>query len=318
MMIGRYTQNKRQRFAGLLLMFLLLWTAKASAGPIAVLLSDEEEAYSMPINTFIKEIGNPVELYNLQGDIKNAPEIMDEIISKKPDLIFALGAKAAYTSKVWTTDRQEIPVIFAMVLNWQRYNLLDGQDNIAGIAYDVAPGTQFVNMTMFSPNAKRIGVIYSEEHSEQMVLKAQKAAQLLGIELVSKSINHPKEFRRAFREISNKIDSYWILTDPVVYTLDNLSWLRNKCIKNKLICIGQSKNVAKLGTLLAVDPDIPNIGSQAASMARNILLKNQDPNDIGVMPPLGTRLYVNLKTARKIGITVSQPAMDMVNEIVDK
>ena len=317
-MIGRYTPNKRHRIAGVLLVLLLLWAVKASAGPIAVLLSDEEEAYSMPINTFVKEIGNPVILYNLNGDIQKAPAIMAEIFSKKPDLIFALGAKAAYISKVWTSDRQEIPVIFAMVLNWQRYKLLDGQNNIAGIAYDVAPGTQFVNMTLFSPNAKRIGVIYSEEHSKQMVLKAQKAAQLLGLELISKPINHPKEFRKAFREISNKIDSFWILTDPIVYTLDNLSWLRNKCIKNRLICIGQSKNVAKLGTLLAVDPDIPNIGSQAASMARNILLKNQNPHEIGVMPPLGTKLYVNLKTARKIGITISQPAMDIVNEIVDK
>lgn len=318
MKTGKQLPIKRLVICLVLAFGSLVFSENVYAGPVAILLSDEEKAYRAPIAAFTEEIGKPVEIFNLHGDIGKAPALMAEIFSRKPVLIFALGAKAAYIAKTWTTDRQEIPVLFAMVLNWQRYNLLEGQNNIAGINYEVAPGTQFVNMTMFSPNANRIGVIYSKEHSELIVAKAKEAAQLLDLELITKNINHPKEFRRAYKELSNKIDSYWILSDPVVYTVDNLSWLGEKCLKDSIVCIGQSKNVAKLGTLLAIDPDIPNIGLQAASIGKDILLRSHSPGDIGVRPPLGTKLFLNLKTARKIGITISQPAMGMVNEIIDK
>ncbi len=287
-------------------------------GPVAVLLSNEEEAYTMPVSTFINEVSFKVNVFNLHGDITRAKAVMAEILSQKPSLIFALGAKAAYIAKVWTRDRPDIPVVFAMVLNWQRYKLFEGQDNIAGIAYDVAPGTQFINMTLFSPNVQRIGVIYSKEHSSQTIEKAMESAEKLGLKLVARPISRPRNFKRAYKKISKQIEVFWIIADPVVYTLDNMSWLEEKCVKDSIICIGQSKNIAKLGVLLAMSPDTPNIGSQAASMAKSILLLNKNPKEIGVMPPLGTRLFLNVKTASKIGLVIEQYAMDMASEIIDK
>lgn len=286
--------------------------------PVVVFLSDEEAAYKVPMTTFVEEIGVPVKVFNLKGEIDRVPELMPELLAGKPPLIFALGAKASYTAKLWTKNRPHIPVIFAMVLNWQRYRLLSNQDNITGIAAEPAPGTQFVNMIMCSPSVKRIGVIYSRKHSFQTILKARQEAEKLGLELVDLPITDPKDFRRAYKKMADWIDGFWMLADPVAFTLDNISWLEKRCIKDRIVCIGQSENIARMGVLLAVNPDIRSIGAQAASMAKNILLRNQSPKKIGVMPPLGTHLILNMKTADRIGLEISRSVMDMTSEIIEK
>jgi ABC-type uncharacterized transport system substrate-binding protein len=305
-------------FLGMWLLLAHLSGAEPALGPIAVLLSDTEEAYTRPMTSFIDDIQMPVQIFNLKGDLDHAPREMARIFASRPALIFALGAKAAYTAKVWTTDHPQIPVIFASVLNWRRYKLLEGQDNIAGIASEVAPGTQFVNLTMASPHARRIGAIYSATHSLETIRQAKKAAAMLGLRLVAIPINQPMEFRQAYKQMAAQIDGFWMLTDPVVYTLANVDWLEMRCTRDRLLCIGQSRNIAETGVLLAVNPDMANVGLQAASMARNILLNHQTPKQIGVMPPLGTRLVLNAKTAEKIDLKLNRIVMDLASDIIDR
>jgi len=309
----------------LILLFALFWSvgpatisAELSRHPVVILVSDEEEAYSEPIESFTAEINQPVEIFNLRGNLEQAPAMMEKIISRKPQLIFALGAKAAVISKVWTADYPEIPVVFAMVLNWERYALFTRQGNVAGIAYDIAAGTHLANLTMISPEINRIGLIYSKEHSGPFVESARRSAEILNLKLIEKQIADPKEFQRAFKGMEDKIDSFWILSDPVVYTLENISWLEDRCIKNRLVCLGPSENVAKLGVVLSVDPDQKNIGGQAASIVKSILQNNQQPGKIGIMPPIGTRLFINLKTANKIGLHISRNALDQATKVIDK
>ena len=307
-----------------LLLLLGLWIipvhsswAETALGPIAVLLSDTEEAYLRPVASFSEEIGMPVQIFNLKGQIDNAPRQMARIFSIRPALILALGAKAAYTAKVWTTDHPEIPVIFALVLNWRRYEL-DDQDNIAGIATEVAPGTHFLNLTLTSPDVKRIGVIYSRVHSSETLRQARQEAAKLGLTLVEIPISRPMEFRQAYKQMSEAIDGFWMLADPVVYTLANVNWLEERCTRDRLVCIGQSRNIAEIGILLAVNPDLANVGLQAASMAKNILINRQIPKYIGVMPPLGTRLVLNAKTAEKINLKLNRIVMDLASDIIDR
>jgi putative ABC transport system substrate-binding protein len=290
----------------------------AEPGSIAILLSDSEEAYTVPAASFQAAATLPVHIFNLHGDVKNASPLKEELLASHPALIFALGAKAAYLAKAWTKSQPEIPVVFAMVLNWQRYDLLAGQDNITGIAAEMAAGTQFVNLTTFVPQVKKIGVIYSEEHSAEIIAEAKHSAALLGVELVPRAIARPDDFQRVFKELSGAVDCFWILNDPVTYSLANMDWVVTRCIKDRIVCLGQSKNIAEQGIAFSVNPDVDNIGTQAASMARNILLGNQTPKDIGVMAPLGTNIYVNLKTTERLGRTIDPVALELATLVFGK
>ena len=283
--------------------------------PVALLLSDRESVYNGPMKAFRAEIGHSVHVFNLQGDIKKDPALKDKLFSVHPRLIFALGAKAAFTAKLWTRDHQNIPVIFALVLNWQRYNLMD-QKNMVGIAGETAPGTKFANITIFSPGVKRIGVIYSP-YSREVLQQAKEAARIFNIELYDKKITRSKDFQRSFKEMRQNIDTFLVLNDPVIYTLENMDWLKIRCIKDKLPCIGQSKNIVEHGLVLSINPDMADIGLQAASIAKNIINRHQRPDYIGVMPPLGTQIIINRTTAKRIGLTLHQASLDMATQVFD-
>ncbi|MCI5223395.1 MAG: hypothetical protein D3924_12150, partial [Candidatus Electrothrix sp. AR4] len=163
---------------------------------------------------------------------------------------------------------------------------------------------------------KRVGVIYSA-YSREVLKEAEKAAEILEIELYSKEITRSKDFKRSFKEISGKVDAFLVLNDPVVYTLDNMDWLKMRCLKEKLPCIGQSRNIAELGLVLSITPDMADIGLQAASMAKNIINRQQRPNFIGVMAPLGTQVVINRKTAERIGLTLDQSSIDMATGVIE-
>ncbi|MCU7797361.1 MAG: hypothetical protein KZQ75_09545 [Candidatus Thiodiazotropha sp. (ex Myrtea spinifera)] len=290
------------------------WSAD---GPVVVLLSDTEVAYEQPLVQFKARLKQDVLVYNLQGDIKRAPDLMRQIMKNEPALILALGAKAAYFAKAATASRQEVPVVFAMVLNWQRYKLMQGHTNIAGIDSDVSSGTQLLSLNLLFPGIKRLGVLYSKTHSMSTVDEAIQAADLVGMDIVTRPIDRAKELKQAYRRLAGKVDAIWLPTDPVLYTMENIHWLKRQCLKDRLICIGQSDNIVRLGMLLAVNPDIPSIGSQAAVIAEDILYHGTSPGDIGVQDPLGTRLTLNAGTAKKIGLTLAEGVLQMADEVIE-
>jgi ABC-type uncharacterized transport system substrate-binding protein len=284
---------------------------------IAIVTSDDSPVYTQTIQTFKAGIDSEIRLFSLHDDIHQAPELRNTILAKPPTLIFALGAKAAYAAKLWTTNRQEIPVLFAMVLNWQKYKLLEGQRNMAGISTEINPGNQFLNLSLLVSGIKKIGVIYSPGFSGELVATARQSTQMLGIRLVEQPIDSPQHFEQAYKKLAAEVDAIWVLHDPITYTLKNMDWLKERCIKDKLICIGQSENLVEAGILLSVRADEANIGAQAASMAINILVRNQQPAAIGVMEPLGTNIIVNRRTADHIGLKLSKQALGMVTDIID-
>ena len=284
---------------------------------IAILTSDDSPVYTQTIETFKAGTNRDVRLFSLHDDIHQTPALRETILAKPPTLIFALGAKAAYAAKLWTSNRQEIPVLFAMVLNWQKYKLLEGQHNMAGISTEINPGNQFLNLSMLAPGVKRIGVIYSPAFSSELVAVARQSTQMLGLTLIEQPIDASQHFEHAYKKLADQVDAIWVLQDPVTYTLKNMDWLKERCLKDKLICIGQSENLAEVGMLLSVRADEANIGAQAASMAINILERNQPPDSIGVMEPLGTSIIVNRRTANHIGLELSQHVLGMVTDIID-
>jgi ABC-type uncharacterized transport system substrate-binding protein len=305
-----------------IIIFLLLWllpgiTQARDIDKVTAIISSDEQIFIKPLATFQAGIDCPVQTFTLTGNIDHDSTLMDRLLASRPTLIFALGAKAAYLAKVWTKEHQEIPVLFAMVLNWEQYHLLEGQSNMAGISNEVEPGNQFLSLSMFAPGTKRIGVIYNPRHSSTLVSKARKAATMLGLELIERRIDNSRDFRRTYRQLADQVDGMWILNDPVTYTLDNMSWLSKQCIKDQLICIGQGIHLAEVGIMLSVRTDIGGIGSQAASMARNILDRNQKPASVGVMAPLGTHITLNRQTAASIGISISAQAIVMANEVIE-
>lgn len=83
-----------------------------------------------------------------------------------------------------------------------------------------------------------------------------------------------------------------------------------------MVCISHSDNIAKLGLLLAINPDTSSIGSQAAQIAEQVLQFGKSPESIGVQTPIGTNLTLNARTAKKIGVEIPDHAVQIANKVI--
>ncbi|MEW6221101.1 MAG: ABC transporter substrate binding protein, partial [Thermodesulfobacteriota bacterium] len=129
-------------------------------------------------------------------------------------------------------------------------------------------------------------------------------------------IDRPEDFPHAFRRLGEKMDIFLMAADPLAYSMENVAWLEARCLQDRLLCLAPSRNAAKLGILLAVDVDSEGIGDQAAALVSRILDHGENPAAIGVVPPLGTRLILNMRTAQRIGLPVQSQLLSVVSEVI--
>jgi len=277
---------------------------------IAVLKSDDLAAYSAPIESFTQAINARVVTYDLGGDLEKGKQIAQQLAQVPPDLILALGAKAAYSARKYIT---QVPVVYAMVLNPEKYQLT--QPNMTGITIEIPPETVFTQYRMFAPEISRVGVIYGTA-TEELVKRAEKAASSLGILLVRAQVADPREVGEAFDRIRDMIDSLWMVPDTTVLTEETFRLLLQKTKSRKIPYLAYSDNFVKAGAFVSVSPDYRTIGSQAASIARQILDDKTSPAAIPPAPPIGTHLTVNLQTAKALDLHLDPLVMAFADEII--
>jgi hypothetical protein len=75
-------------------------------------------------------------------------------------------------------------------------------------------------------------------------------------------------------------------------------------------------HVAEAGGLMAYDVDYPDLERRAATYVDRIL-KGAKPSDLPVQQPTKFALVINLKTARALGLTISEPFLLRAEQIIE-
>ena len=212
----------------------------------------------------------------------------------------------------------DIPVVFAMVINWRRLRLRDNP-MVTGISLKVPAEDQLTQLKLVASKVKRLGVIYNPAYSGDLVARAKEAAANVGVEIIAVAVKEPSELEDAWKKIKAKIDAFWMLRDPKVYTAKNrdvFQKLLQEATELKFPFLGASQPFVKKGCLMAIDADYEALGFQAAALARNILENGVSPKSLDVEDPVGTRLTINLKAAEKIGLKLDPQILQVADEIV--
>lgn len=293
----------------LLSVLSLIWITSISnpahAADIAILKSAELPYYEqavlgfkggLPTTTKVKE-------YSLGGHLARGREIGKSLRASPPDLIFAVGLKAAMAVKLEVFDT---PVVFCLVLNPEAHGL--PTPNMTGIAVRSPPDAQLTALRSVMPNRHRIGVLYDESQSGDFIREAHRAAKQQGLELLAISIRGQEDIPHAVRRLLPNIDALWLIQDQSLITESAIPFFLESTLEAKVPLFTFSSTLVQQGALGALVMDAWSVGQQAARLAL-LRLKDSSAPVHAIQVPEHPQLALNLNSAQYFGLT---PTPDVI------
>lgn len=318
--------RRRELIAGLLLAPLAT-QALASVKQISILHSGFPNR--TPIHFLIEalralgyENGNTavIELLGGEGDAKRLNTLVAGLTVKKPDLIIAITSPAALALKqagVMT------PVVFAFVTDPVRLGLVASLarpgGNFTGITYSEATlgGKRLELLLEALPGTRRVAVIWSRSFSENAAIvdAIRQAAQAREVEVLSKELEGPQDLAPAFDYVKD------LGAQGLIFITDNLMFGRRKeiaalTLSHHLPSIHSFPPEVADGGLMSYGPDQGENYRRAAALADRVL-KAERPADLPVEEPTQFSLYINLKTAKALGLMIPPTLLARADEVIE-
>ena len=138
------------------------------------------------------------------------------------------------------------------------------------------------------------------DETQFIVDEARKAANRMGLGLVTHPISSEAELPEGLTALRPRIDALWLVSDRTVLTTQSLQYVFLYAFQTNLPLMGLSEHFVKMGALLAVGPDYTDVGKQSGEFAAQIL-KGRDPEELPIASPRKVQLSLNLRTAEIIG-----------------
>jgi putative ABC transport system substrate-binding protein len=200
-----------------------------------------------------------------------------------------------------------------MVSHPHKYSLKG--DNIVGISLDIPIETQFTTYKSLIPSLKTIGVIYDPEKTGDLITESKGVAERLGLKLLASAVNSQKGVPAALRSMLGRIDALWMVPDETVVTPEAFEFLLLAAFENNLPFLAASDIFVEVGAFASLSPDYVDVGRQACQLVRDIESGRLTLTKVKVVPPAKVNLAINLKTASKIGVTLSSEVVQSASKV---
>jgi len=259
-----------------------------------------------------------VEGKNISFDYRYANEkperltgLAAELAKSKPDLILCHGTPECRAVKAATSS---IPIVMASV----------GDPLGAGLVASLArPGGNVTGLTNLDvglaakrlellkevlPKLSRIAVLrkVGNPSGELQYKDTQSAAHALGLGHKLYDVRDVGDLKGAFQAMRNDgTDALTVLTDPFF-----LSWrkqIADSAIANHLPTIFARNENVEAGGLISYGPSLVELYGQAASFIDKIF-RGARPGELPIEQPAKFDLFINLKTAAALGVTIPKSA----------
>ena len=274
------------------------------AETILVVKSQSSPPINQALEGFRGACHEPVREIDLRGK-PSQKELLKALDEGKPGIVVALGLQAAETAR---DNVGNIPLLFVMVAHPNKRGL-EGS-NIAGISLNIPLVMQFTNYTNMVRNLKKLGVIYDEKKTGEVIKEAKVEAEKIGIELIGISVSSQKAVADALKTLLvQKIDALWMVADETVVTPASFQFLQRETARNKLPFLAASEIFVEKGALASLSVDYKDMGRQVGEIVNQIIKDRQLLARLRIVPPAKVNLAVNLETARQLGAAVNEDAI---------
>lgn len=253
-----------------------------------------------------------------EGKPDRLPALATELVTLKPDAIFALGGDVAPFVRTATTT---IPIVMAVSVDPVQAglvtNLAKPGGNLTGVTWVTsevaAKRLQLLKEAV--PQVSRIAVLWNPNHVDPEYGATRAAARNLGIEVQSLEIRGPADFDEAFRAAENaRAEAIIVVTSRLMF------FARERIMtfagQRGIPVVGGWGPWAQAGALLSYGADVNASVRQAASHVDRVL-KGASPSSIAIEQPTQFALVLNRKTANSLGLSIPQSLRVQASQILE-
>lgn len=260
------------------------------------------------------------------GSEKRAEELAAELVARRVEVIVAATTPAIAAAMRAT---KSIPIVMAAAADPV------GTGVVASLA---RPGGNVTGLTMvstdtgakrlqllrdLSPTATRIGVLLmgagglgpEAPVNSLLIEQLQAAARQLGVSLTVIGISGGAELAGAFATmLRERAQALIVQASPV--TIDNRGRIVELAERHRLPALYEVDGFVDAGGLLSYGPSLPDMYRRAAGFVDRIL-KGARPADLPVEEPTRFDLVLNLKAAKRIGLTIPAGVLVRADRIIE-
>ena len=263
-----------------------------------------------------------IEYRAADGKLDRLPALANELARLQLDVIVAPATPTARALQQATTTTPIVaPAMGDPVRDGLVASLARPGGNITGSTF-LGPELVPKRLELLKealPKASRIAVLwhpgaYGERTMKEMLQQTEDSTRKLGMQFQLVEVRGPEDFDRAFSMMAHEhADAVFVFPSPMLFAeRERLVALADK---HRLPTIFNARQSVELGGLIGYGASIPDLNRRAIAYVDKIL-KGAKPGDLPVEQPTQFELLINLKTARKLGLTIPQSLLLRADEVI--
>jgi putative tryptophan/tyrosine transport system substrate-binding protein len=256
-----------------------------------------------------------------EGHYDRLPAMATELVHLQVAMIAATSTPAALAAKAATTT---IPIVFEAASDPVKIGLVASLNrpggNITGVtqrAEEVAPKRlEFLHELI--PTARVMALLVNPTDpvlAEPQAREALSAARALGLELHILNASSERDFDAAFAKLIELRAGGLVIGGDAFFT-SHSEQLAALAISHAVPAVYQWRQFAAAGGLMSYGSNITETHRLAGVLAGRIL-KGDKPADLPVQQATKVELFINLKTAKTLGITFPPSLLGRADEVFE-
>jgi putative ABC transport system substrate-binding protein len=256
-----------------------------------------------------------------EGRNDRLPELAAELVNLKVKLILASGSPASFAAKEAT---RTIPIVMgSLAANPVETGLIASLarpgGNITGMTEMASElgAKRLQLLTQTVPGLSRVAVFWNPPNPAYgpVLKELEAAAQTMGVAIQRLEVRVPEDFESALEAATRqRAGALFVPGDPLVTNRPRM--VADLALKYRLPTITDFRELPEAGGLLSFGPDLVDSYRRAATHVDKIL-KGANPADLPMEQPTKFDLFVNLKTARALGLTIPQSVLVQATKVIE-
>ena len=257
------------------------------------------------------------EFRSADGKLDRLPELANELVRLKVDVMVALYVPPSLAAKQATRDIPIVVIVGDPVETGIVPSLARPGGNITGVSL-MASALNGKSVELFRdmlPSLRRVGVLGHATNpvfAKAMLDEVLAAGRPTGTEIQPVvMVSGPNEFESAFMTmVRERADAVVVQGSLAIKPVTDMA------IKYRLPAASTARVFAEIGGLMSFGADGPVAFRHGAKFVQRIL-QGKQPKDLPIEQPTKFELVINLKTAKSIGLTIPEKFLQRADALLD-